>query len=400
MKGSVFPYPFRVEDGRRVPARPPKQTTWTYAFAYQDPATGKRRQVTKRGHRTKAEAQAALTEALAQHQRGDRIEPSRMTVADWLRDEWLPAQELRLKPSTFAGYRSIVDGRLIPHLGAVRLADLTAGHIAAMVTALRATGNRRGKSAGTTGLSERSLSHTHKVLGKALEDAARRRLIARNPAHDVDRPKPRNAEMRTWSADELRAFLAATAGDRWHTLWVMAATTGMRRGELLGLRWDDVDLDAGQVSVRRALVAAGYDVHEGEPKSGRARTVAVDPDTVAELRRWRRVQLEERMAAGTAWVDSGRVFTVEDGRQVHPQTAGWHFTKAVRGAGVPAIRFHDIRHTHATLALQAGVHPKVVQERLGHSSISITLDLYSHVAPGMQEEAAAKIAAAIFGGGR
>lgn len=371
--------------------------TWTYAFSVVQ--GGKRRQISKGGYRTKKLAQEALTEALVDHQRGERVEPSKMTVRTYLLEEWLPVAGARLKPSTLAGYGHIVNGRIIPHLGDVRLAELTTGQIAGLHRRLR-----------EQKLSERTILNTHRCLSKALEDAARRRLIARNPARDVETPRPRRKEMKVWSVDELRAFLRATEGDRLSACWTLAATTGLRRGEVLGLRWADIDLDGGQLAVRRSRVLVDYQVVEGEPKSGRARTVAIDEGTVAVLRRHRRAQLEERMAWGGAWTDSGYVFTSEDGLPLHPQAMGWQFEKAQRdlaaatkkadpkAAPFPVIRFHDVRHTHATLALQAGVHPKVVQERLGHSSIAITLDLYSHVVPGMQEDAAARVGAAIFGG--
>lgn len=370
--------------------------TWTYAFSVEQ--GGKRRQISKGGYRTKKLAQEALSEALVGHQRGERVEPTKLTVERYLVDEWLPVASARLKASTIGGYSHIIDKRLVPHLGDVRLSELTAGQVAGLHRTLR-----------DEGLSERTVLHTHRCLSKALEDAAKRRLIARNVARDVDAPKPRATEMKVWTIDELRVFLRATEDDRLGACWVLAVSTGMRRGELLGLRWADIDLDAGQVAVRRSRVAVGYDVVEGEPKSGRARTVAIDEGTVAVLRRHRRVQLEERMAWGEAWEDTGAVFTREDGSALHPQTMAWHFEKAMRDVAAavkkadpkappfPIIRFHDMRHTHATLALQAGVHPKVVQERLGHSSIGITLDLYSHVVPGMQEDAAAKVGAAIFG---
>lgn len=369
--------------------------TWT-AYWSVTSAEGERVQRSKGGFRTKADAQDHLTAQLGKLSAGTYAEPSKLTVAQYLRDEWLPTQESRLKPSTFAGYRDIVEGRLVPRLGGIRLAQLTGGHIAAMYADLRLTGNRRGKGA-PSGLSERSLKHTHAMLRKALEDAARRRLIARNPAGDIESPRPRNREMGVWTGAEARTFLASVESDRLRCAYTLALANGLRRGELLGLRWEDIDLDGGRLSIRRARVAAGYDVHEGDPKSGRSRVIDLDDGMVAELRRHRRFQLEERMAAGVAWIDSGYVFTKETGEALHPQTLAWYFGKAVKAADVPVIRFHDLRHTCATLALRVGVHPKVVQEMLGHSSIAITLDLYSHVVPGMQREAAAKIGAAIFG---
>jgi integrase len=367
--------------------------TWT-AYWFVTSPDGERQQRSKGGHRTKTEAQAHLTEQLAHLQQGSYVEPSRITVAQYLREDWLPTQATRLKPSTLKGYTDIVEGRIVPHLGGIRLAQLTGGQIARMYAELRTSGSRR---PGADGLSERSLKHTHTTLHKALADATKRRLIQRNPADDVDSPKPRNIEMKVWAPAEARAFLDHVANHRLRAGFTLALANGLRRGELLGLRWDDIDLDAGVLAVRRARVAAGYKVHEGDPKSGRARVLHLDDGMVAELRRHRRVQREERMAAGEAWRETGYVFTSEDGTPLHPQTVAWHFEKAVKASGLPAIRFHDLRHTCATVALSAGVHPKVVQEMLGHSSIAITLDLYSHVVPGMQREAAAKIGAAIFG---
>jgi integrase len=166
---------------------------------------------------------------------------------------------------------------------------------------------------------------------------------------------------------------------------------------LLGLRWDDVELNTGTLAVRRARVAAGYDVFEGETKNGRARLVRIPEGAVAALRRHRRAQLGERLAWGACWADSGYLFTCEDGQPLHPHSLTDSFERRVRAIeGVPVIRFHDLRHTCATLLLQAEVHPKVVQEMLGHSSIAITLDIYSHVVPSMQEEAAARLHAAVF----
>ncbi len=167
-----------------------------------------------------------------------------------------------------------------------------------------------------------------------------------------------------WTAAELRAFLAAVEGDRLYGLWLLAASTGMRRGELLGLHWPDVDLG---------------------------------PATVAGLKAWRKHQTAERLAWGPARTDASLVFTREDGRPLHPREVTRAFTRHVLAAELPIIRLHDLRHTHATLALAAGVHPKIVQERLGHANIAITLDTYSHAVPALEEQAAATVARLVFG---
>ena len=181
-------------------------------------------------------------------------------------------------------------------------------------------------------------------------------------------------------------------------MWLLEATSAARRGELLGLAWSDIDLAAGQMSIRRSRVAVAYEVIEGTPKNGNARTIALDRQTVAVLHEWSRAQRKERMAFGEGRVDSGYVFTREDGSPLHPHQAADSFDASVRRAKVPTVRFHDLRHGWASMALAAGVNPKVVSERLGHSMVAFTLDKYTHVLPGMQAEAAASVAALVFGG--
>ena len=203
--------------------------------------------------------------------------------------------------------------------------------------------------------------------------------------------------MRWWTPQQARTFLAAVEGDRFYALWVLLLTTGMRRGELAGLRWCDVDLDARVLSVVRTRVSVAYSVCESDPKTRSSRrTITLDARVVGVLRAHRRRQLEERLAWGGAWTDTGYVFTREDGWPMHPERISVLFSRLVEIAGVPKIRLHDLRHTSASLALASGVHPKVVGERLGHSSISVTLDLYSHVMPSLQAEAAAKLGALIL----
>lgn len=367
--------------------------TWTWQFQVE--RGGRRRTHSRGGYRTKKLAEEALTEALASVRTTSQIESTRVTVGRYLTD-WCDQVEHRLKPSTVRGYRDIVTNRVTPMVGEVRLVDLSSADLARLYTALRTSGGRAGQ-----GLSETSIQHTHVTIRKALEDAVRGsygpRLLARNPADDVARPKRARVEMRTWPAETVATFLAGTSDDRLGIGYTLAVTTGARRGELCGLRWDDIDLDAGQLAVRRARVAAGYSVSEGTPKSGRARTIALGASTVAALRRHRARQVAERLAWGAAYVDSGLVLTRENGEPLHPQTLSQAFERRVTKLGLERIRFHDLRHTSATLALAAGVHPKVVSERLGHASIGITLDVYSHVTKGMQEAAAAELDRVVFG---
>lgn len=204
--------------------------------------------------------------------------------------------------------------------------------------------------------------------------------------------------MRTWTSEELKQFLRFVDGDRLMAAWMLASTTGLRRGEVLGLRWQDVDLDAARASVRQTLVSVAYEIRLSTPKTARGRrSVALDTRTVAALRAHKKRQAAERLAWGEAYETTGLVFTREKGAAIHPDRFTQMFDKHVRQSGLSRIRLHDLRHTHATLALAAGVHPKVVSERLGHATVAFTLDVYSHAIPALQEDAAERIADLLFG---
>lgn len=396
MKGTVYPRPSaKDENGVK---RPVKGSTWTYAFSVTT-ATG-RRQITKGGFRTKRDAEDALTIELAEHGQGGavKVEPSKMALTTYLRDEWLPTLH-GLKPTTRQGYSDLAEAYVIPELGDERLCDLSPGQVAKFYDHLRTSGRRRPTKDGSTALAESTVHHVHVALSAALGHAVEAGFLRVSPITQLPRkarPKASGKdtpEMRVWTAEQARAFLASAAKDRLVGLYDLALNTGLRRGELVGLRWEDVDLERSTLAVRRSTSTVGYEAVDGTPKSNRARTIDLDDGTVAALKAHRKRQLEERMAWGEAWTDTGLVFTREDGTALHPQTLLWHLRKLSKVAGVPAIRLHDLRHTHATLGLAAGVPPKVMQERLGHSSVQITLDLYSHVVPGMQADAAAKIGA-------
>ncbi len=293
-----------------------------------------------------------------------------------------------MRPLTHAGYERSVRIHIVPHLGELPLQHVTPARLNGLYGALLDHGRADGK-----GLSPGSVRQVHLALHGALAAAVRWQYVGRNAAAFADPPRAASATMRVWTADELGRFLTAIRNNRLYPLFLVLAGTGMRRGEALGARWEDLDLHGARWQVRRTLLPTKGGVMEGTPKTARGqRSVALDPGTVRALRAWRKDQLEGRLAWGGAWTDSGRVFTREDGTDLRPNRVSEQFDALVKRSGLPRIRLHDLRHGHCTLALAAGVHPKVVQERLGHSSVAFTLDRYSHVVPAMQEDAAETVA--------
>jgi len=370
--------------------------TWSYVVDVgRDPVSGRRRQRWRGGFATKREAEKALGRALAAVGAGEVADAGALTVGAYF-DEWLAGHVPTLKPSTAKSYREVVQWYVKPRLGRVKLVDLNALLIRSLYAELLANGGRRRRAE----LSPATVAVVHRVLRKALNDAVLWGLLVRSPLLGVKPPRHQPPEMRAWSPDEARRFLGAVVDDRLYALWVLVLATGMRRGELAGLRWGDVDLDAGVLAVRRSRVSVSYLVRESDPKTRSSRsTISLDARVIAVLRAHRRRQLEDRLAWGAAWTDTGYMFTSEDGLAVHPERITVLFGRLVASAGLPKLRLHDLRHTSASLMLVAGVHPKIVSERLGHSSISITLDLYSHVIPGLQAEAAEKLGEMILGDG-
>ena len=371
---------------------------WEYYYRELNPGTGRWRQRSKGGFASRREAETALRAVLTTMDSGNYVSPSSLSLGDYLVHRWLPSIKTTIRASTHASYARIVRLHIVPRLGAVKLQALDPMMLNEFYAALL----RDGRALGEGGLSVRTVRYVHAVLHRALRDAMRWQLLTRNVTEAADPPKEGTVArpmMRTWSAETLRSFLAACEGDRKHPAWLLLASTGMRRGEVLGLSWDDVDLETAQLAVRRTLVAVDMDVAFSEPKTQRSRrVVALDATTVAALRSWRRRQAEDKLALGPAYDDRGFVFTRADGRPFDPNDFSREFDRRVKRLGLPRIRLHDLRHTWATLALQAGIHPKVVSERLGHSTIAITLDIYSHVTPTLQREAADVVAGVIFGG--
>jgi integrase len=285
-----------------------------------------------------------------------------------------------------------VERHIIPALGATRLDRLTP----TMIEAFLADRVARGRLDGKGGLSPASVKRLRVTLHKALKAAVRKGLLMRNPMELADSPKmpPRDVTVDVWTGDELVRFIEVTEDHRLGAVWRLAAMSGLRREELVGLQWGDVDLEVGRLSIRRAVVSDKGRARVKDPKTPASRrTVELDAGTVAALRRWRRAQLEERLRAGTAWVDEDWIVADELGRLLRPDRVGRLFNKVVAEAGLRRITIRQLRHSHATDLLAAGEQPKVVQERLGHSSIGVTLDVYSAVLPNMQRDAIDRLGA-------
>ena len=357
--------------------------------------TEERRRQTKAGFATRKECVAAMNKLLVAVEEHTYTTPTKASVREYLAKEWLPAVKATIRPSTYNSYVQHVECHIAPHIGSVKLTKLTGSQVNALYAKLAESGKKDGK----TGLSAMTVHHVHSCLHKACKDAVRWGHLPKNPLDAADPPRKKGdgtKEMRTWTKAQLKAFLGSVASDRLSPLWHLIAMTGMRRGEAIGLRWADVDLANARLSVRRALIPTNRDVVVSEPKTAKGRRViALDPATVEVLKAQATRQLEEQTNSED-WVETGFVFTVENGATLDPESVSRYFRQAVQKSLLPQIRLHDLRHTHATLALQAGIHPKVVSERLGHATVSITLDTYSHAIPAMQEEAAALIAQLVF----
>ncbi len=333
--------------------------------------------------KTKREVKEKLKNARLEQQQGILPTGPDQTVAQYLAD-WLMVHKEQVRPRTYERYEAVVRLHLVPNIGKVSIQKLTGQHLERLYAGLR-----------KKGLSSTSVDAVHNMLHTALDRAVRLGLIGRNVSELVSPPRKEHKEIRPLSPDEVRRFLEAAKGHPRETLFVLALATGMRRGELLGLKWQDINLDAEVLQVRRALTrmptGQGYKETEPKTKSGR-RGIALVPFAVEALRQHWKSQQEMRAIAGDVWQDHDYVFCKEDGSHLNPGHDVYEQFKIVlKKAGLPAARFHDLRHSTATLLLSKGVHPKVVQEILGHSAINITMDTYSHVLPNIQKDAMGKL---------
>jgi integrase len=339
---------------------------------------GRRRRKSFYGH-TRREVQDQLTRALRDVQQGLPVATDeRQTVEQYLR-RWL-AEAVRpsVRPRTYTTYEMYARVHLIPELGSIPLVRLTPQHVQTLLNAkLR------------SGLAPRSVHHLRAILRRALNQAHRWGMVPRNVATLVDPPRVPRYEVRPMTPEQARVFLDAARGHRHEALYTVALAVGLRQGEALGLRWEDIDLDAGTLAVRHALQRVGGKLQLVEPKTRLSRrTIALPPLVVGALRAHRTRQLEERLWAGSRWREQNYVFTTSIGTPLDGTNVTHHLQAMLSAAGLPKQRFHDLRHACASLLLAQGVHPRVVMETLGHSQISLTMNTYSHVIPSLQRDAA------------
>ena len=444
-------------------------STYTY-YAYVTGTDGTRQQISKGGFATQAEAADARLKLLSSVKDGTFVQPERITVRQFLEDEWLPAKKPpAIEASTYASYERNVRLHIVPYIGNIRLQQLTPIHLNKLYRTLldegrKATGPEarrhtvevvnlviKLKKKGRTyqqvadtlneehpndekpftrhtvsgiyrrsqtpkakprherqpGLAPRMVEYIHGILHIALRDAMRWSRVSRNVA-DAATPPPKSAtrapQVEPWNADQLRRFLDFVSDSRYLPAWVFFATAGCRRGEGLGLSWNDVDLDAGTAAISRQVSVIDHKiVIKPLPKTKRGHVIRLDSATVEMLRSWKAHQNKEKLIVGPAYKDQDFVFAMPDGNPYHPDRFSREFlrkqvqyNKANPDIPLPRLVLHGLRHTWATLALAEGIDIKIVSERLNHSSSHITREIYTHVTPPMQSDAAERVASKIF----
>lgn len=355
------------------------RSSWTVVVDLgADPVTGRRRQLSRAVRGPKREAELLLVQLLHERDTGVERPLGKITVAEYLAQWVTDYVEPSLAPKTLATYRDSIRLYFVPALGSIELVALRPSHIQSLYTALLGH------------LSARSVQRYHQILHAALRQAVRWQLLIRNPADAVEPPRPDRRPIRATTPDQARAVMAAADATSLGPFVRLAILTGMRRGELLGLRWADVDFDASALNVQQsAQRISGQGIVFRQPKTRLSRrSIALSREAMRLLRHHRRNQAEARLLAGPAYVDRDLVFASGLGSPLEPGNVLRTWRRIVTSAGVPGLRIHDLRHAHATLMLGKGVHPKIVSERLGHASVNITLDTYSHVLPGLQAAAA------------
>ena len=359
---------------------------WAIILDIRDPESGKRRRKWHSFSGTKRQAQNECARLITDMQGGSYLEPSKLTVGELL-TRWLDHAKSQVSPRTFERYGELVRKNIIPAIGGLLLMKLRPAQISAFYAKALTSGRRDGKG----GLAPTTVVYMHRLLKQSLDQAVKWELLNRNPADAVDPPKTERSSLDTFDLPQTAELLSALQSSRLLVPVMLGALCGLRRGEIVALRWKNVDLVNGRLAIVESAEQTAAGVRYKPPKSGRGRTVALPSTMLEKLRTHRLQQAQEFLALGMRPTESTFVYTQETGEPLQPRSLTQNWLKAIRGTKLPKIRFHDLRHAHATHLLASGVHPKVASERLGHSRVGITLALYSHVLPGMQEDAVARV---------
>lgn len=374
---------------RKVKAKNKKGYTWSFTVqAGIDLGTGKRKQITRRGFDTRREAEIAAGEISSEIEKGTYIEEKDILFKDFINDYLDLIAKPSVKPSTFAGYTKVVEKRLVKKFGHLKLTNFNPVTISKYYRELL-----------DEGLTEEYIQYIHSILKSAFNAAIDWKYIKNNFMDNVKAPKRHKKEVKTWSIDECNVFLDRMREQKDHIfiLYYLAIYTGMRRGELLGLKWQDLDFDNKRIFIKHSLYyIAGQGLVLQTPKtvSGK-RNISITEDVIEELKTYRIKKQEQLLKVGMKLTDEHFVVSAFGGEPVNPNTIHKQFLYDIKLAGVKRIRFHDLRHTHATIMLQIGESSKVVSERLGHANVAITLDKYSHVTPNLQTQSAEHFANAL-----
>jgi integrase len=358
--------------------------TWEARYTLgRDPGTGKQIQKSVYG-KTQAEVRKKLQAITTSIDNGDYTEPSKMTVGQWF-DIWLAEYAKDIKPLTFKSYETHIRNHIKPAFAAVKLLGLNTHQIQSFYNKLQAD------TAEKAGLSAKTIKNLHGVIHRALSQAVEIGYLKYNPSAACKLPRVEKSEIQPLEEDDISAFLNAIKGHQYETLYIVDLFTGMRQGEILGLTWDCVDFRNGTIYICRQLQKVKGEYKFVSLKNDKTRRITPAPSVLEALKEHRRVQLEWRMAAGSAWEDSNLVFTNKQGGHLAHLTVYNNFKRIVKAIGLPETRFHDLRHTYAVAALQSGDNVKTVQENLGHHTASFTLDVYGHVTERMKKDSAERM---------
>lgn len=361
---------------------------WTAQITTEiDPNTKKQKRKTVYG-KSKKEVLEKITSLQYQKQTTGFLEVEKITLGQWM-DRWLmDYMKGKLRPKTWESYESIIRNHIKPTLGNVVLQKLQGADIQKMYNEKLITGRIDEKG----GISNRTVRYIHAVLRAGLKQALREGLVLRNVIDSTIPPSRKKKEVQVFTQEQASTFLQLAKDDKLYPAFLLEMGTGLRRGELMGLRWQDIDLTTGIIQIRQSLVTTNKGLCVQEPKTQTSkRCIPLPAEVIKELKRHKAKQNEEKLKYSKVYEDAGYVFCWENGRVINPNILSRRFSALLKKAELPHLRFHDLRHTHATNLLLLGENPKVVQERLGHSSISVTMDTYSHVTQGMQEQASSKI---------